>query len=217
MFVLHQPAGNSSQAVKPASATAAATADKSRVRRSTRGWFAAPLVAVLLSGGLVACGSDSSESDNAGGSSTESSVPSVSSSAPEASDKPSESDAASGAATTDASDKGSAPATTAHDGSVEEVEDVPAGGGRTNEDEDFLKELHGKGIDFEKAGDKNASANLQDQVIAAAKASCEESGDNRIRNYLPMAAGQLQAMGVVDKPEDAAKAIQDAAKKVYCK
>lgn len=187
-------------------------------RRSTRrGWLVAPLVAVLIGGGAAACGSDSTVDNNAQSSSAESSVPSVSSSATDSSETPSGSDATSKSSAADASGESSAPATTAEDGSVTEVEDVPAGGNRSGEDEDFLKELKNQGIDFDKAGDKDASANLQDQVIAAAKASCEKGGDTRIRNYLPMTAGQLQAQGVVDKPEDAAKAIQDAAKKVYCK
>ena len=216
MFVLHQPAGNSSQAVKPASANAAATADKSRVRRSTRGWFAAPLVAVLLSGGLVACGSDSSESDNAG-------VPPLNPVSPlfllplpklqisllnltprRARPPPMH-------RTRDLPLP--PPPTMAVWKKLRTFRLVAAAPTRTKTSS---RNSTAKAL-ISKAGDKNASANLQDQVIAAAKASCEESGDNRIRNYLPMAAGQLQAMGVVDKPEDAAKAIQDAAKKVYCK
>ena len=217
MHLAPQSSGNHCQPAGSTTASAPTTFGARRRRRSLhRGWLAAPVLAVALSGGLVACGSDSTVDNNAK-SSSESSVPSVSSSATSSSAKSSESDASSASSTAESSSSGQSPTVTAADGSVQEVDEVPAGEGRAREDEDFLKELTSKGVDFNKVGDKSASANLQDQVIAAAKASCQENGDERIRDYLPMAAGQLQAQGVVDKPEDAAKVIQDAAKKVYCK
>lgn len=216
MHVAPHSTGNRSQPAEVTSASNPVASAISRHRSVRQGWFALPLVAIALSGGLVACGSDSTVENNAK-SSGESSVPSVSSSATNSSAKPSESDAPSDSSAVESSSSGESPAVTAPDGSVREVDEVPAGEGRTREDEDFLKELTDKGVDFNKAGDKNASANLQDQVLAAARASCQEHGEDRIQNYLPMAAGQLQAQGVVDKPEEAAKVIQDAAKKVYCK
>lgn len=216
MHVAPHSTGNRSQPAKVSSASNPAASVNPRRRSVRHGWFAMPLVAIALSGGLVACGSDSTVENNAK-SSGESSVPSVSSSATSSSAEPSESDAPSDSSAAESSSSGESPAVTAPDGSVREVDEVPAGEGRTREDEDFLKELTDKGVDFNKAGGKNASANLQDQVLAAARASCQEHGDDRIQNYLPMAAGQLQAQGVVDKPEEAAKVIQDAAKKVYCK
>lgn len=216
MHVVPNSTGNRSQPADVTSASNPVASAISRLRSIRHEWFSMPLVAIALSGGLVACGSDSTVENDAK-SSGESSVPSVSSSAASSSANPSESDAPSDSSAAESSSSGESPAVTAPDGSVREVDEVPAGEGRTREDEDFLKELTDKGVDFNKAGDKNASANLQNQVLAAARASCQEHGDDRIQNYLPMAAGQLQAQGVVDKPEEAAKVIQDAAKKVYCK
>ncbi|WJY71886.1 DUF732 domain-containing protein [Corynebacterium auriscanis] len=217
MHVPHQPFGNHLQSVEHASCTVSSTSSRKRRRSFNRGWLVAPLAAALLSGGLVACGSDSTVDNNADSSSTASSVPSVSASASATSSQTSDSDAPSDSNSASPEPEQGGPMTTARDGSVEEIDEVPAGAGRTAEDDDFLNELKNKGIDFDKAGDKNASASLQDQVIAAARASCQEGSDDRIQNYLPMAAGQMQAQGVVDKPEEAAKTIQDAAKKVYCK
>ena len=179
----------------------------------------AACVALLSLGALTACGDDETV-DN----STESSVPSVS--APESESKSDEDkdgkdgDGESGSSSTEGSDapgsagQGGAPA---HDGGVDEVDEIPTGAQRSDKDKDFLNRLKDGGIDLTKADDASDIGGLEDQVIAAGQAHCTAEGGGKADVYTPLAAGQLKENGVIDgDPKKAEEAIRNAAKSAYC-
>lgn len=179
----------------------------------------AACVALLSLGALTACGDDETV-DN----STESSVPSVS--APESESKSDEDkdgkdgDGESGSSSTEGSDapgsagQGGAPA---HDGGVDEVDEIPNGAQRSDKDKEFLNRLKDGGIDLTKADDASDIGGLEDQVIAAGQAHCTAEGGGKADVYTPLAAGQLKENGVIDgDPKKAEEAIRNAAKSAYC-
>lgn len=163
--------------------------------------FGAAASTLLLAGTLAACGGDSTvDSDDE----TQSSVPSVSSSAP-ASSSPSSSDAPTSAAPDTGS--GDSP----RDGEVNEVEE-PGGevAPRTDEDDAFLSQLKDNGIDVEDSA-------IQDQVIAAAREQCLANEEGRDGFAVPMIAGQLEVQELTDvSAEDAQRIITEAAESHYC-
>lgn len=113
-----------------------------------------------------------------------------------------------------AGDRGGAPA---QDGAVDEVDDIPSGAQRSDEDKDFLKRLKDSGIDLAKANDAAEIGGLEDQLIAAGHAHCTAEGGGQADVYTPLAAGQLEANGVIDgDPKKAEDAIRKAAKSAYC-
>lgn len=113
-----------------------------------------------------------------------------------------------------AGDRGDAPA---QDGAVDEVDDIPSGAQRSDEDKDFLKRLKDSGIDLAKANDAAEIGGLEDQLIAAGHAHCTAEGGGQADVYTPLAAGQLEANGVIDgDPKKAEDAIREAAKSAYC-
>lgn len=113
-----------------------------------------------------------------------------------------------------AGDRGGAPAS---DGTVDEVDDIPSGAQRSDQDKDFLKRLKDSGIDLAKANDAAEIGGLEDQVIAAGHAHCTAEGGGQADVYTPLAAGQLEANGVIDgDPKKAEDAIREAAKSAYC-
>ncbi|WP_296107599.1 DUF732 domain-containing protein [uncultured Corynebacterium sp.] len=113
-----------------------------------------------------------------------------------------------------AGDRGGAPA---NDGTVDEVDDIPSGAQRSDQDKDFLKRLKDSGIDLAKANDAAEIGGLEDQVIAAGHAHCTAEGGGQADVYTPLAAGQLEANGVIDgDPKKAEDAIREAAKSAYC-
>lgn len=113
-----------------------------------------------------------------------------------------------------AGDRGGAPA---QDGTVDEVDDIPSGAQRSDEDKDFLKRLKDSGIDLAKANDAAEIGGLEDQLIAAGHAHCTAEGGGQADVYTPLAAGQLEANGVIDgDPKKAEDAIRKAAKSAYC-
>ncbi|MGM1324318.1 hypothetical protein ACS0VJ_10055 [Corynebacterium macclintockiae] len=200
---------------------------KKNTGRTSRGAVVgAACVALLSLGALTACGDDETV-DN----STESSVPSVS--APESESKSDEdkdgkdgdgedkdSDGESGSSSTEGSDapgsasQGGAPA---HDGGVDEVDEIPSGAQRSDKDKDFLNRLKDGGIDLTKADDASDIGGLEDQVIAAGQAHCTAEGGGKADVYTPLAAGQLKENGVIDgDPKKAEEAIRNAAKSAYC-
>ena len=175
----------------------------------------AACVALLSLGALTACGDDETV-DN----STESSVPSVS--APESDEDKDgkDGDGESGSSSTEGSDapgsagQGGAPA---HDGGVDEVDEIPTGAQRSDKDKDFLNRLKDGGIDLTKADDASDIGGLEDQVIAAGQAHCTAEGGGKADVYTPLAAGQLKENGVIDgDPKKAEEAIRNAAKSAYC-
>lgn len=191
----------------------------------------AACVALLSLGALTACGDDETV-DN----STESSVPSVSASESgsksdedksdkDKTDKDSkdgvkDGDGESGSSSTEGSDapgsagQGGAPA---HDGGVDEVDEIPNGAQRSDKDKDFLNRLKDGGIDLTKADDASDIGGLEDQVIAAGQAHCTAEGGGKADVYTPLAAGQLKENGVIDgDPKKAEEAIRNAAKSAYC-
>ncbi|MCZ9305565.1 DUF732 domain-containing protein [Corynebacterium macclintockiae] len=193
---------------------------KKNTGRTSRGAVVgAACVALLSLGALTACGDDETV-DN----STESSVPSVS--APESESKSDEDkdgkdgDGESGSSSTEGSDapgsagQGGAPA---HDGGVDEVDEIPTGAQRSDKDKDFLNRLKDGGIDLTKADDASDIGGLEDQVIAAGQAHCTAEGGGKADVYTPLAAGQLKENGVIDgDPKKAEEAIRNAAKSAYC-
>lgn len=186
----------------------------------------AACAALLSLATLTACGSDETV-DNSAESTT---VPSVTESATETEkadgdddkdgkdakdDKDSESGSSEGNdAPEPAGDRGGAPA---QDGAVDEVDDIPSGAQRSDEDKDFLKRLKDSGIDLAKANDAAEIGGLEDQLIAAGHAHCTAEGGGQADVYTPLAAGQLEANGVIDgDPKKAEDAIRKAAKSAYC-
>ncbi|MGJ4082694.1 hypothetical protein ACN4DW_05125 [Corynebacterium macclintockiae] len=193
---------------------------KKNTGRTSRGAVVgAACVALLSLGALTACGDDETV-DN----STESSVPSVS--APESESKSDEDkdgkdgDGESGSSSTEGSDApGSAgqDGAPAHDGGVDEVDEIPSGAQRSDKDKDFLNRLKDGGIDLTKADDASDIGGLEDQVIAAGQAHCTAEGGGKADVYTPLAAGQLKENGVIDgDPKKAEEAIRNAAKSAYC-
>ncbi len=193
---------------------------KKNTGRTSRGAVVgAACVALLSLGALTACGDDETV-DN----STESSVPSVS--APESESKSDEDkdgkdgDGESGSSSTEGSDApGSAgqDGAPAHDGGVDEVDEIPNGAQRSDKDKDFLNRLKDGGIDLTKADDASDIGGLEDQVIAAGQAHCTAEGGGKADVYTPLAAGQLKENGVIDgDPKKAEEAIRNAAKSAYC-
>ncbi|MGJ4086687.1 hypothetical protein [Corynebacterium macclintockiae] len=205
---------------------------KKNTGRTSRGAVVgAACVALLSLGALTACGDDETV-DN----STESSVPSVSASESgsksdedksdkDKTDKDSkdgvkDGDGEPGSSSTEGSDapgsagQGGAPA---HDGGVDEVDEIPNGAQRSDKDKDFLNRLKDGGIDLTKADDASDIGGLEDQVIAAGQAHCTAEGGGKADVYTPLAAGQLKENGVIDgDPKKAEEAIRNAAKSAYC-
>ena len=113
-----------------------------------------------------------------------------------------------------AGDRDGAPA---QDGAVDEVDNIPSGTQRSDQDKDFLKRLKDSGIDLAKANDAAEIGGLEDQLIAAGHAHCTAEGGGQADVYTPLAAGQLEANGVIDgDPKKAEDAIREAAKSAYC-
>ena len=205
---------------------------KKNTGRTSRGAVVgAACVALLSLGALTACGDDETV-DN----STESSVPSVSASESgsksdkdksdedktdkDSKDGDKDGDGESGSSSTEGSDapgsagQGGAPA---HDGGVDEVDEIPTGAQRSDKDKDFLNRLKDGGIDLTKADDASDIGGLEDQVIAAGQAHCTAEGGGKADVYTPLAAGQLKENGVIDgDPRKAEEAIRNAAKSAYC-
>lgn len=210
---------------------------KKNTGRTSRGAVVgAACVALLSLGALTACGDDETV-DN----STESSVPSVSASESgsksdkdksdedkadedktdkDSKDGDKDGDGESGSSSTEGSDapgsagQGGAPA---HDGGVDEVDEIPSGAQRSDKDKDFLNRLKDGGIDLTKADDASDIGGLEDQVIAAGQAHCTAEGGGKADVYTPLAAGQLKENGVIDgDPKKAEEAIRNAAKSAYC-
>lgn len=191
---------------------------KNRQFRVAAGVACAALLSLAT---LTACGGDETV-DNSAESTT---VPSVTESATEksddkdgkdgADDKDGESGSSEGNdAPESAGDRGGAPAS---DGTVDEVDDIPSGAQRSDQDKDFLKRLKDSGIDLAKANDAAEIGGLEDQLIAAGHAHCTAEGGGQADVYTPLAAGQLEANGVIDgDPKKAEDAIRKAAKSAYC-
>lgn len=184
----------------------------------------AACAALLSLATLTACGGDETV-DNSAESTT---VPSVTESATEteksddnkddkdgADDKDGESGSSEGNdAPEPAGDRDGAPA---QDGAVDEVDDIPSGTQRSDQDKDFLKRLKDGGIDLAKVNDAAEIGGLEDQLIAAGHAHCTAEGGGQADVYTPLAAGQLEANGVIDgDPKKAEDAIREAAKSAYC-
>lgn len=175
----------------------------------------AACAALLSLATLTACGGDETV-DNSAESTT---VPSVTESATETEKSDDDKDGESGSsegndAPEPAGDRGGAPA---QDGAVDEVDDIPSGAQRSDEDKDFLKRLKDSGIDLAKANDAAEIGGLEDQLIAAGHAHCTAEGGGQADVYTPLAAGQLEANGVIDgDPKKAEDAIRKAAKSAYC-
>jgi hypothetical protein len=195
---------------------------KNRQFRAAAGAACAALLSLAT---LTACGGDETV-DNSAESTT---VPSVTESSSETEksdgddkdgkdakdDKDGESGPSEGNdAPEPAGDRGGAPA---QDGAVDEVDDIPSGAQRSDEDKDFLKRLKDSGIDLAKANDAAEIGGLEDQLIAAGHAHCTAEGGGQADVYTPLAAGQLEANGVIDgDPKKAEDAIRKAAKSAYC-
>ncbi|CAM2847167.1 DUF732 domain-containing protein [Corynebacterium jeikeium] len=194
---------------------------KNRQFRAAAGAACAALLSLAT---LTACGGDETV-DNSAESTT---VPSVTESATETEksddakdgkdggdDKDGESGSSEGSdAPAPAGDRGGEPA---RDGAVDEVDDIPSGAQRSDQDKDFLKRLKDGGIDLTKANDAAEIGGLEDQVIAAGHAHCTAEGGGQADVYTPLAAGQLEANGVIDgDPKKAEDAIREAAKSAYC-
>lgn len=184
----------------------------------------AACAALLSLATLTACGGDETV-DNSAESTT---VPSVTESATAteksdddkdgkdgADDKDGESGSSEGNdAPEPAGDRDGAPA---QDGAVDEVDDIPSGTQRSDQDKDFLNRLKDGGIDLAKANDAAEIGGLEDQLIAAGHAHCTAEGGGQADVYTPLAAGQLEANGVIDgDPKKAEDAIREAAKSAYC-
>ena len=184
----------------------------------------AACAALLSLATLTACGGDETV-DNSAESTT---VPSVTESATAteksdddkdgkdgADDKDGESGSSEGNdAPEPAGDRDGAPA---QDGAVDEVDNIPSGTQRSDQDKDFLKRLKDSGIDLAKANDAAEIGGLEDQLIAAGHAHCTAEGGGQADVYTPLAAGQLEANGVIDgDPKKAEDAIREAAKSAYC-
>ena len=186
----------------------------------------AACAALLTLATLTACGGDETV-DNSAESTT---VPSVTESASEteksdgddgkdAKDGKDGEDSESGSsegndAPEPAGDRDGAPA---QDGAVDEVDNIPSGTQRSDQDKDFLKRLKDSGIDLAKANDAAEIGGLEDQLIAAGHAHCTAEGGGQADVYTPLAAGQLEANGVIDgDPKKAEDAIREAAKSAYC-
>ncbi len=192
-----------------------------------------PLVAGVAALSLVACGGASV--DNSAVSSTTPAVATTSATADAA--KNSATDTTDSAAAAPATKQTSQPRSTqsavqAQDGSVERVEAPPAGAERTAADKDFLATLQQQGIDLQEAGEKAAAAaaelgieqpasaaeltrGIEDSLIAAGHSYCNTPEGNSDL-LIPLAAGQLQAKGLVADPREAEKIIIDAARSAYC-
>lgn len=189
--------------------------------RKTTAITGAACAALLSLGTLTACGGDETV-DNSADSTT---VPSVTESTSETaksgeadeSDKSKDDDSDpsdSSDAPSSAAEGGGAPA---HDGAVDEVDEIPSGTQRSDKDKDFLKRLKDGGVDLAKADDEADIGGLEDQVIAAGHAHCTAEGGGKEDVYTPLAAGQLQTNGVIDgDPKKAEDAIREAAKSAYC-
>ena len=183
----------------------------------------AACAALLTLATLTACGGDETV-DNSAESTT---VPSVTESASETEksdgddgkDAKDGEDSESGSsedndAPEPAGDRDGAPA---QDGAVDEVDNIPSGTQRSDQDKDFLKRLKDSGIDLAKADDAAEIGGLEDQLIAAGHAHCTAEGGGQADVYTPLAAGQLEANGVIDgDPKKAEDAIREAAKSAYC-
>lgn len=180
----------------------------------------AACAALLSLATLTACGGDETV-DNSAESTT---VPSVTESASETEksdgdDGKDGEDSESGSsedndAPEPAGDRDGAPA---QDGAVDEVDNIPSGTQRSDQDKDFLKRLKDSGIDLAKVNDAAEIGGLEDQLIAAGHAHCTAEGGGQADVYTPLAAGQLEANGVIDgDPKKAEDAIREAAKSAYC-
>lgn len=194
---------------------------KNRQFRAAAGAACAALLSLAT---LTACGGDETV-DNSAESTT---VPSVTESATETAKSDDSKDGGDGKDAKDgesgssegsdapapAGDRGGEPA---RDGAVDEVDDIPSGAQRSDQDKDFLKRLKDGGIDLTKANDAAEIGGLEDQVIAAGHAHCTAEGGGQADVYTPLAAGQLEVNGVIDgDPKKAEDAIREAAKSAYC-
>lgn len=150
------------------------------------------LASLTLLGAASACGTGSTVDNSEQADNT--AVPSVSASAkPDKGDDKGKDDSKDeGASSGDhgATGKGT------QDGAVEEVEDVPEGDDRSEEEEHFLAALEKSGVHFDKVDDADRNA-VESQIIAAGYHHCRESDTPLIG----VAAGQMLAQGLVDPPK----------------
>lgn len=180
-----------------------------RSRRSWRLALVAVTTPVLLSA-TAACGDDSTVDNSE--QATNTGVPSVSSSASPESAAP-ESSSSAAAPAPEAGN--SAP--DANDSGAEEVDQVPAGTGRSEEDQKYLEELKNNDIDLSKVDGASDPGGVEDQLIAAGRGYCTAKAEDRPDVFTALAAGQLQTQGIVDKdPQEIEKVIVDAADSAYC-
>lgn len=181
----------------------------------------ATCAALLSLGTLTACGGDETV-DNSAESTTVPSVTESDESESEKSkddkDKDGEDDKSGSAEDSEASaPAGGRDGVPAQDGTVDEVDEIPSGTQRSDEDKDFLNRLKDGGIDLSKANDTEEIGGLEDQLIAAGHAHCTAEGGGKADVYTPLAAGQLETNGVIDgDPKKAEDAIREAAKSAYC-
>lgn len=177
--------------------------------------FCATAVSSVLVLGIAACGSDSV--DNSSAEATNSAtVPSVSSSASDKSDKKDSKDKNSTSSESASEKKFSGKSEPLpEDGGVEQVDKVPSGAAHSEEDKKFLDALRKKGIDLSKTDAEKSG--LEDSVIAAGTSYCRAQEDGQQDTLLPLAAGQLQSLGIVNgDPRETEKVLVDAAKSAYC-
>lgn len=176
-------------------------------RRIVRGLVAVAAATSLL--GLTACGDDSTV-DN---SQSTPSIPSVSKPA----DATDSENASSSEETTPegAPDRGEP---LPQDSGAEEVENVPAAQGRSEQDDDYLKRLKDGGIDLSDVPGAKEPGGVEDQLIAVAHGYCQTQAAGAPDVFTALAAGQLETQGVIKdrKPEDMQPVIADAATKAYC-
>ncbi|QNH95398.1 DUF732 domain-containing protein [Corynebacterium anserum] len=177
-------------------------------RRAARGMVSVIAASSLL--GLTACGDDSTV-DN---SQSAPSVPSVSKPADATESQSSESKKDNTSEDT-ANHGGSLP----QDSGAEEVEDVPGGTSRSEQDNDYLKRLKDGGIDLGTVQGAQQPGGVEDQLIAVAHGYCQTKAAGTPDVFTALAAGQLETQGVIKnrKAEEMQPVIADAATEAYCK
>ncbi|WP_133258550.1 hypothetical protein [Corynebacterium heidelbergense] len=173
---------------------------------------AAMALAALATGGsllLAGCG-DGSTVDNSASSAASSSAAS--------SAAPSDSASASASSAAPEQNRPTGGSSNAQDGSVSEVEAAPGSAPRSPEERDFLSDIRRGGVDLGKVEGASSPGGLEDQIIASGRAECRAKQEGSPTIFTGMAAGQLQAQGVIPDTEfdKTQKILMDAAQAHLC-
>ncbi|RAV34338.1 hypothetical protein CWC39_03845 [Corynebacterium heidelbergense] len=153
------------------------------------------------------------------GSTVDNSASSVASTSAASSAASSDSGSASGSPAAPEQNRPTGGSSDAQDGSVSQVEAAPGSAPRSPEERDFLSDLRRGGVDLGKVEGASSPGGLEDQIIASGRAECRAKQEGSPTIFTGMAAGQLQAQGVIPDTEfdKTQKILMDAAQAHLCR